>query len=107
MGKAATRRTPAELDAPTVRVELFGMARVLSGRSHVDLALPAKTTEEGVVDALARACPELVGPVISSDGAGLLLSYTLNLNGESFVADLPITLRRGDSLLLFSSQAGG
>ena len=34
-------------------------------------------------------------------------SYTLNVNGTSFVSDGPLNLEQGDTILLFSSQAGG
>ena len=48
-----------------------------------------------------------VGPVELTDGTGLLESYTLNLNGRTFVTDTGVHFQHGDTLLLFSSQAGG
>jgi hypothetical protein len=48
-----------------------------------------------------------MGSVLSSDGSGLLESYTLNVNGTAFVEDGRLELTPGDSILLFSSQAGG
>jgi molybdopterin converting factor small subunit len=56
---------------------------------------------------LARICPELVGVALRDDLSGLLASYTLNLNATEFVEGDELTLRDGDTLLLFSSQAGG
>ena len=90
-----------------VRVELFGMARILCGRRRVEIALPAFATPGDVSRALAMNCPELVGSVIRQDGTRLLDSYTLNLNGGAFVNDDGMSLKPGDALLLFSSQAGG
>ena len=34
-------------------------------------------------------------------------SYTLNVNGTAFVGEDGVSLKPGDSVLLFSSQAGG
>ena len=107
MGEPASGPTTSVPDTLTVRVELFGMARVLSGSRHVDLPLPTEATHDAVAAALGRKCPELLGHVISDDGLQFLQSYTLNLNGQLFVGDQPLHLKLGDSLLLFSSQAGG
>jgi hypothetical protein len=60
-----------------------------------------------VAQALVEACPALRGLAITTDGTGLLASYTLNLNGRVFVTDAGVHLQPGDTLLLFSSQAGG
>ena len=90
-----------------IRVELFGLARMLSGRHHVEVPMPRRAETVDVVAALARACPELVGKVLLEDVSGLQESYTLNLNGTSFVGDERLHLEPGDTLLLFSSQAGG
>ena len=91
----------------TIRVELFGRARIVSGRREVEIAVPEKAYSGDVAKALAEIAPELVGQVISGDGSGLLQSYTLNINGMSFVTDDQLNLKTGDSILLFSSQAGG
>ena len=90
-----------------VSVELFGNARVLSGRRAADIMVPATSHDCDIVTALADTCPELVGAVVRADLSGLQPSYVFNLNGESFVAEGQIDLSPGDSLLLFSSQAGG
>lgn len=90
-----------------VQVELFGMARLACGRSCLELDLPCAATLTDVTQALVMACPALRGLAITTDGAGLLESYTLNLNGRLFVTDAGVHLQPGDTLLLFSSQAGG
>ena len=90
-----------------IRVELFGLARMSSGRRLVQIAVPVKADIHDVVVALSRVCPQLVGEIILDDLSGLQPSYTLNVNGTSFVGDGPLSLEQGDTILLFSSQAGG
>jgi hypothetical protein len=83
------------------------MARLGGGRALLELDLPcdAKLTE--VAQALVVACPALRGLAVRADGTGLLESYMLNLNGRVFVTETGVHLQPGDTLLLFSSQAGG
>ena len=95
------------LQLVNVQVEFFGLARILSGRRQVELSVPEASESGDVVVALAETCPELVGGVLLEDRSGLRESYTFNLNGTSFICDQPMQLRTGDSILLFSSQAGG
>ena len=93
--------------AVDVRVELFGLAAIAGGRRTVPLSLPSDASVAQVAAALAAACPGVAGEVVSDDGGGFRSSYALNLNGRSFVDGGRLALRPGDSLLLFSSQAGG
>ncbi len=95
--------------APNVRVkvELFGTARLACGRRLVEVEMPASSSNFMLAAALANACPQLVGVALREDLGGLLESYTLNLNGTEFVDSGKLSLSEGDTLLLFSSQAGG
>ena len=90
-----------------VTVELFGMARIIAGRYQVIIRIGESTDSGEVAKLLALACPELVGKVILDDRTGLQDSYILNLNGTEFADRGRFQLKQGDSLLLFSSQAGG
>lgn len=90
-----------------VNVELFGTARLACGRRLVEVELPVNSSRAMLTAALADACPQLVGVALREDLGGLLESYTLNLNGKEFVESGQIVLSEGDTLLLFSSQAGG
>ena len=83
------------------------MARLSSGLKEVEIDLPPDGGLQGIVEALADACPALVGIAISEDRTALLDSYTFNLNGTTFVSSESSRLREGDRLLLFSSLAGG
>ena len=88
-------------------VELFGTARIASGRKRLRIDAPQKATVGELVAVLADVCPSLVGIALQDDLSGLLESYTLNLNGMEFVESDELTLQDGDTLLLFSSMAGG
>ena len=103
----AARANYAAAPLVSIRVELFGRARIVSGQREVEISIPEKAYSGDVAAALAEIAPELVGQVISRDGSGLLESYTLNVNGTTFVAEDQLQLKPGDAILLFSSQAGG
>ena len=90
-----------------VRVEIFGLARMVCGHRYVNIDVPATSRLRDLVSELSESCPELVGKVIAEDRSALLSSYTFNLNGTAFVSGGPLKLASGDTLLLFSSQAGG
>jgi molybdopterin converting factor small subunit len=91
----------------TIRVELFGRAHLACGRRDVVIDVVHNARLADVVMALARACPALVGVAIHEDRASLYESYALNLNGLRFVTHDSLHVQAGDTLLLFSSQAGG
>jgi len=95
------------LGRENVVVELFGMARIASGKHSVELIVEAPVSVSGLANALVRECPELAGVSVREDGDGFLASYTLNINGSRFVSGEHLYLEHGDSVLLFSSQAGG
>ena len=90
-----------------VTVRLFGAAQTASGLKDVIMHVPSPATETTLAQGLADALPELVGPVVREDLAGLQTSYTFNLNGLKFVRAVAVEIGRSDTLLLFSSQAGG
>lgn len=91
----------------TVAVELFGNARLLAGRRKLEIDVASDCTLGSIAASIARCHPALVGTVIRRDLSGFLCSYTVNLNGVEFITDDHRELSEGDSLLLFSSQAGG
>ena len=91
-----------------VRVELFGQARLVIGRRSVEVVLSSNSGVSDLAYALAERFPELVGKAIRYDRRGLLESYTFNLNGLEFINDHDqLNLTSDDTILLFSSQAGG
>ena len=90
-----------------ITVELYGTARIKGGVRELQLSVPSPISARNLMKAISNICPSLVGEVITQDRSALINSHTLNLNGLSFVNSDPITLKHGDKLLLFSSQAGG
>ena len=90
-----------------VTVELFGWARSAAGTSEVEVFIPAESASADLAGALASAVPELKGVAVVDDGSDLMPSYTANVSGLQFITDTPTVIRRGDTIFLFSSQAGG
>ena len=90
-----------------VKVELFGTPRIQSGRSELELLLQCPVQRQDLVQALAEACPQLVGHGVRTDLSDVEEGYVFNLNGLSFLGEGDFTLEDGDSILLISSQAGG
>jgi molybdopterin converting factor small subunit len=90
-----------------ISVELFGTPRLRAGRREVKLKLPAEARRQQVIQALAEACPALVGHALREDFSALQDGYVFNLNGTTFLSGDTISLQSGDSLLLLSNQAGG
>jgi len=80
------------LKTVSVRVELFGMARLVCDCSLLALDLPCEATLTDMAQAFAMACPALRGLAITSDGTGLLESYTLNVNERAFVTETGVHL---------------
>jgi molybdopterin converting factor small subunit len=86
------------LRRPSVRVELYDVARRLAGREAI--GVEAATLGEAM-SALGVACPALGSRIESAE------HWRVSLNGTSFVTDPATPLRDGDSLLVLSAQAGG
>ena len=96
-------------DTPTVRVtvELFGRARTAAGIAEVDVHIPVQAGPADLAAALVAVLPALKGIAVAEDGSDMMPSYTANINGLQFMTDDQTTIRRGDRLFVFSSQAGG
>ena len=86
-----------------LRVELFGVPRVLAGQRS--LAVTGETLAE-VAASLAAACPALVGAVIDAERGWLLSGYTFVVD-ERFTSERDAAVTPGASVLLVSSVAGG
>ena len=91
----------------SVSVELFGHARSVAGVRDVELALPPRSGASDLAAALGDAIPSLLSVALEDDGSRLLSSYTANLNGLTFMGDEPTPISPGDTIYIFSSQAGG
>jgi hypothetical protein len=111
----------------SVRIELFGLPRLIADKREMDISLPPGAGYMGLVSALAEACPQLVGRIIRPDRAALEDGYVFNhidqKGGTTFLnnglsdglsnhpgghlGEHPVELETGDAILLLSSQAGG
>lgn len=97
----------------TVTVELFGVARMKAGVSHVPLLVEPRASVAMLIRSLAMECPGLIGHALQpSDNGAIAVAegYALNRNGLAFLsADQhdQADWTDGDALLLLSNQAGG
>lgn len=91
---------------PRIVFELFGQPRILTGRREVAVDVPPPATVRSALDALARAAPALVGPVLGLDGE-LGPGFLLSLGGREFTREAGRQVADGDRLLLLASSAGG
>ena len=87
-----------------VKVELFGVPRLVTGRRSVEVETPGDTLGE-VARALGQACPELRGRVL--DQADWILDGYLFAVGERFTRDAAAPVATGAAVLLVASSAGG
>jgi molybdopterin converting factor small subunit len=93
-------------DIVSIKVRLFGTARSAAGLTELVIDTPSSSSDRKLARLIQRSIPKLVGPVIDLESGELKTSHTFNLNGLNFI-DGDVTLRDGDEILLFSSQAGG
>ena len=98
--------TPAKAGV-SIKVELFGTARLATGKRSVEVSLPANASRRDFICALAAACPQLVDHVLRPDLTDLQDGYLLNRSGRTFLTGDAISVVPGDSLLIISNQAGG
>jgi len=92
-----------------VLVELNGLARELVGGTNVELTLMDGESYQGVVEALAKEKPELVGVLIDSDRKTFLSSNMFIINGDMSQPAMMMdeTPQDGDRLTIISPITGG
>lgn len=88
-------------------VELFGVARMLAGRTEVTVSVPDGATTSQVIAAVAATLPVLVGRVITPAGDRLAEGCACSLNGRHVVRAPTAPVRAGDRILILSADAGG
>ena len=86
----------------TITVEFYGIARQRAGVSRTEI-LATRLNEALTV--LRIEYPKLAEHCFQ--GNQLRAEYTANINGERFVSDPQTPLEPGDTLLIFSADAGG
>jgi len=90
------------IDKMVHQVEFFGVPRARAG--VVQAEATGETLGEVLAD-LANKFPELAEACIQ--GNQLRPGYTVNLGGERFTTDSNAPLKKGETLLLMSLDAGG
>jgi molybdopterin converting factor small subunit len=96
-------RAETATPAPQIKVELFGVPRVLAGARS--LRAVGGTLGEVTADLAAR-CPALVGTVFDRESGWLLGGYTFVVD-ERFTRDAARAVTSASTVLLVSSVAGG
>ena len=90
-----------------IKIELFGTARMLTGKKNILINVPINTTLTTILRETLNQCPELSENIISIKPIKLRKSYTMNLNGYSYLEHEKLEIKSNDSILLIPSQSGG
>jgi molybdopterin converting factor small subunit len=92
-----------------VRVELFGLPRLIAGEKEITLRLKQDATFRDVVRVLVRRYPDMIGDVVQADSETLQAPNILNLNGRRMIqaCQMDESLSAGDRIILMSMSAGG
>ena len=88
-------------------IELFGVARLITGTTEISLALRRDATYSQLFTALGERLPALVGRVITPDRNRLIEGYACSVNGREFVRSPQARVYDGDTLAILSADAGG
>lgn len=100
----ATRRWNASIRCT---IELFGVARLVTGTSEIPLELPRGATYSKLFAVLGERLPALVGRVIAADLSRLIEGYACNVNSREFVRSPDAKIHHGDNIAILSADAGG
>lgn len=88
-------------------VELFGLARRLSGEKEVTVEVGDEAALRDVVVALSKRFPAFLGPLVVPRTYELKEPYFFNYNGQRVAKSLDEKPKEGDRLVLFLVDAGG
>jgi hypothetical protein len=88
---------------PLVEVELFGMPRVIAGRS---LALASGVDLQAILADLVDQIPDLGAHILDSEQQWLNTGYTFVVDG-SFTIDPSLAVGTDSQVLLVSRASGG
>ena len=90
-----------------VTVELFGLARRLSGEKEVRVEVGNGATLRDVVAALAARFPAFLGPLVVPDTHDMVEPYFFNYDGRRAARSLEEKPENNDRLLLLLMTLGG
>ena len=97
----------AGIGAGVIQIEFYGVARRMAGRSSLTVETDAGgSTSLGAVLRLAASCEPALAPECI-DGETLGETFIANVDGNRFVRDPGTTLHSGQTVMIFSADAGG
>ena len=90
-----------------IKIEFFGRARMILGFNSFEITVNKEITKEELISLIAIKYPKLIGEIIEENKSNLKKSYNIGINGIKNPSENELNLKNNDSILIFSSQAGG
>jgi len=90
-----------------IKIEFFGRVRMILGFNSFEITVNKEITKEELISLLAKKYPKLIGEIIEENKSNLKKSYNIGINGMKNPSENELNLKNNDSILIFSSQAGG
>ncbi|MHB1006964.1 MAG: MoaD/ThiS family protein [Chloroflexota bacterium] len=88
-------------------VELYGLARHLTGATETMVEVDEGATLRDVARAVGLVFPQLVGPIVEAQTSELVDPYVFSLDGRVVSPTLDVPARPGERLVLMFVPAGG
>ena len=90
-----------------IKIEFFGRVRMILGFNSFEITVNKEITKEELISLIAKKYPKLIGEIIEENKSNLKKSYNIGINGIKNPSENELNLKNNDSILIFSSQAGG
>jgi molybdopterin converting factor small subunit len=90
-----------------IKIEFYGRARMILGLNSFEIQVNEKITKEELISLIGKKYPKLIGEIIEENKSNLKKSYNIGINGIKNPSENELNLKNNDSILIFSSQAGG
>ena len=86
-----------------IKIEFYGRARMILGLNSFEIKVNEKITKEELISLIGKKYPKLIGEIIEENKSNL----NIGINGIKNPSENELNLKNNDSILIFSSQAGG
>ena len=90
-----------------IKIEFYGRARMILGLNSFEIKVNEKITKEELISLIGKKYPKLIGEIIEENKSNLKKSYNIGINGIKNPSENELNPKSNDSILIFSSQAGG
>ena len=90
-----------------IKIEFFGRARMILGFNSFEITVNKEITKEELISLIAKKYQKLIGEIIEENKSNHKKSYNIGINGIKNPSENELNLKNNDSILIFSSQAGG